>query len=702
MMKPTQAEQSSPTSSPSSSAHSQPAFCGHTRPAAGRLWFPRWPGVLAVALLTLVGLSTQAQTYLIDFGGANTTSRGPLPDDPVNYWNNVGLTVGTSATGVLSNLVSSVNSTSNMRLATVSPFNGANENGTQGSSLYPINATRDSLYGNTEEWNGLTNIFPSFKLAGLDAATTYSLTFYASRTGVSDNRETVYTVNGGNSGTATLNASNNADETVSVTNITPNAQGEIAISLAPSANNDNTYHFTYLGFLRVDAVPPQTPIAFTRQPASQQVIQLKPATFAAAVTGAPPYAVQWYENGQPLYGENQFTLTIPTVTLDMNGWYYSVTVSNLAYGVSSTNAVLTVLSDTNPPIALQAVSYDGVTIAMTYNELMDVTTATDYQNYVVNGGAVQVLYGLMNPDNKSVVLTLSAAITGSFDVVVNNVQDLAGNPIAPNTSLSGQVIALEDQDLLFDFGGSFTTGLGEAPNDPQNYWNNVTTGIGTSDVGEMFNLVTVHNSITPIGLKVIRRFNGANENGTQVSSAYAANATRDSLFGNTGTFGAGSNFFPSFKLTGLDTARQYSFTFYASRTSVSDNRETGYTVEGANTNFTALNPANNINNTARVQGMIPNASGEISISIAPTVNNNNGATRFTYLGVLRMSPYAPPLQFLPPVLQNGKIRLEWTGTGKLMRAPSATGTWTEILPTPTSPYEDNVVPGENRFYRLQQ
>jgi len=656
---------------------------------------------LAAFGLLFASFAASAQTYLIDFGDANTTTHGPSPDDPLNYWNNVGLAIGATTNGVLTNLVTSLNNTSSISLAMISRFNGNNENGTQISTAYAVDATRDSLYGNTESFNNLTNIFPSFKLTGLDAATKYSFTFFASRMGVGDVRETGYTITGGDAGFAALDAANNVDTTVTVTNISPDGAGEIRIDLAPTANNNNANHFTYLGVLQVDAVPPQTPLAFVQQPASQRVIQLKPATFTCQVSGPPPYFVQWFENGNPIQDENQFSYTIPTVDLSMNGYTYSVTVSNLAYGVTSTNAVLTVLSDTNPPVALSAASYDGNTILVYFNEILDATTSSDPQNYSVNNGAVVVAGALLNPDNQSVTLYLASPITGTFTVVLNQIQDFAGNPIAPNTILTGAVVAIEDQDFLFDFGGNNQTQLGPAPNDPVNYWNNVTSSVGTSDTGELPGLVSIYNIPSPLGLTMIRRFNGVNENGTLLSTIFPGQATRDSMFGNTETFGAGSDFFPSFKLTGLNPARQYSLAFFASRTGVADNRETGYTVDGANSRFTALNAANNVNNVALATNLTPTAAGEITVSLAPTTNNNN-ANHFTYLGAMRLSAYVPPLQFLPAVITGGKIRLEWTGTGQLLRAATLNGPWTPVTPAPSSPYEETIVPGEARYFRLQK
>ena len=70
----------------------------------------------AIALMAAALLPAGAQTYLIDFGGANTTGHAATPNDPVNYWNNVGTAIGDTSSGVLPNLVSSVNATSTLSL----------------------------------------------------------------------------------------------------------------------------------------------------------------------------------------------------------------------------------------------------------------------------------------------------------------------------------------------------------------------------------------------------------------------------------------------------------------------------------------------------------------------------------------------------------------------------------------------------------
>ena len=60
-----------------------------------------------------------------------------------------------------------------------------------------------------------------------------------------------------------------------------------------------------------------------------------------------------------------------------------------------------------------------------------------------------------------------------------------------------------------------------------------------------------------------------------------------------------------------------------------------------------------------------------------------------------------PPKFLPPVVTGGKITLSWTGAGNLESAPAVLGPWTPITPVPATPYAENVVAGQNRFYRLK-
>ena len=307
---------------------------------------------------------------------------------------------------------------------------------------------------------------------------------------------------------------------------------------------------------------------------------------------------------------------------------------------------------------------------------------------------------MLSTNGRVVTLTLDPAVTGTFTVTVQFQADLSGNYLETAT-LTGTVPNPETQMVLVDFGGGLTTEHAAAPfDDPIRYWNNVQVAVATSDTGLMSSLVTTQNLVTPIGLQMVARFNGVNENGTLDTNApFATDATRDSLFGNTELFGGFTNIFPIFKLTGLNPARSYSLGFYASRTGVGDVRQTLYTVTGAATSTTTLDVANNVTNIATVTGVTPNASGEITISLTPGPLNNNG-NHFTYLGVLRLTPGGPQTRFLAPAVSGGNIQLQWTGSGTLQAAPTVTGPWQPVTSTGTNSHSEPVILSTNRFFRI--
>jgi hypothetical protein len=383
-------------------------------------------------------------------------------------------------------------------------------------------------------------------------------------------------------------------------------------AMVASLNLNLTVSATFLedaAWLTVSGSNQSGPVLLIQSPASQTVTEFQSVTFTVVPHGAAPFFISWFSNGVPVPDSNQFSYTIPSVTTNLNGAYFSVTVSNATSSATSSNAVLTVI-----------------------------------------------------------------AAPANF-----------GQP----------------QTFLFDFGGANTTEFAPSPDDPANRWNNITTTIGGTSSGQLPDLVTSQNTVTASSLVMLSRFNGANENGTLAFAALPPDATRDSLFGNTELFSGIANIFPAFKITGLSQSQTCDFTFYASRTGVSDNRETGYTVTGANTGFAALNVANNLTNTATVFGITPNASGEITVSLAPTANNNN-VNHFTYLGVMRLVSVTVPMLFLPPVVTNGQVILNWTGNGQLERATNVLGPWIGIAPAPASSYSEAVLPDQNRFFRLKQ
>lgn len=627
---------------------------------------------LVPALLLLGGFGAQANSVLFDFGADATQTVGGSAG-PTVIWNNVTTAVGNDDFGSLPNLVLTDGTPTDVSILMVSRFNGANESGTAASALYPGPATRDSLFGNTESFSGLENITPVFKLSGLNSASTYSLTFFASRLGVTDVRETRYTVTGGSETFVDLDAGNNVTNTVKVASVVPDGAGEITIALTPGPNNNNANHFVYLGVLGVEV-----------SGGGKMLVDFGAAGSPTDVV-EPPAATSW----------NNVTATIGS------------SPSGSLTGLVTTNGTVT-------PMALQMVSrFNGANTAGSTAAKVFPTTATQdslFGNTEAFGGLSNVLpefkvtgldagyaysftfYGSRTgaADNRETRYTVTGANAGFADlntannvdatVSVANIRPTAAGEIAiglspgPNNNNANHFTYLgavqmdftpvRTPRLLLDFGAAGTpTSLGNG--DTDNQWNNITPAVGGTDDGSVAGLVKTDGAATSIGFQMVSRFNGANENGINPPGLYVATATRDSLFGNTEPFSGLENVTPIFKLTGLSPATAYELTFFASRMGVGDNRETRFTVNGAAEATADLNAANNEAETVSLTGVKPNAAGEITVALAPGPNNDNG-NHFVYLGVLQVDWEAPavtkPAALSAPVYADGRFTLTVTGS----------------------------------------
>lgn len=686
------------------------------RPFGGLTFVQAMKMACVCGFLFLLGCfqSAAAQSILIEFGAGATTT-DVFDDSQERYWNNLvdNASQGMSNTGSLPDplVYAEDGSPSEIYLSMISRFNGANTAGTTGSSLYPSDATSDTLYGNVELWQGLTNILPSFKLSGLNASKLYRFTFYASRMGAGgDNRETRYTVTGTNTAFADLQVSENIDEVAVVSGISPASTGEVTISLSPTANNNNAYHFIYLGVLMLeeDDTPPLQAVSFQTEPADQSVEETRPVSFTATVQGSPPFTVAWLKDGEPIAGADQLTYTIPAAAMSLNGARYSVRVGNAVNTVTSRQAALTVVKDDSPPVITSAEIIDGATYHLQFNEPLDQASAGEASRYTASNadGSVTVLTSEVQENGVSVIISLEEALNGAVTFTAVGVKDLAGNSTPGTTQITVNVPIPDPNLFLFDFGGGDMTTLGPGNNDPIRLWNNIGTAVAATDGGELIGVINSAGEPTEINLTTVSRFNAVNANGTVDAAApFPANATRDSFYGNTASFNNLSDITPVFKMSGLDTSKTYDFVFYASRMGAGgDNRETRYTVAGANEKFADLNVAENISGVASVTGITPDESNEITIALTPTENNNN-PNRFIYLGVMVMTvkdastPEA--LVMLPPASSNGKIIINWTGNGILQWSASLKeAEWQPVTPRPTPPYSEDLLPAGARYFRL--
>ncbi|MBC2601824.1 DUF4886 domain-containing protein [Puniceicoccus vermicola] len=193
------------------------------------------------SILKWGSLST-AQTVYLDFGSGYTVISA-------DSWNVID---EPSATPTLytDDLLDREGNSTAISVSLTDSLDGTNKNGTS-SGPFPSGATRDSLYGQNSNPTG------AFTFSNLNRDWTYDFTIFASRMGVSDNRETHYEITGANSGSANLDAASNETETVSINGIRPTNEGTIVLSLSAGSHNSNGPGYYYIGAVAMNIRTPE-------------------------------------------------------------------------------------------------------------------------------------------------------------------------------------------------------------------------------------------------------------------------------------------------------------------------------------------------------------------------------------------------------------------------------------------------------------
>ncbi len=201
-------------------------------------------------------------------------------------------------------------------------------------------------------------------------------------------------------------------------------------------------------------VSPQTgPVTITTQPTNVVVTEQQPATFYVSYTGRRPVTFQWYRNGTAIVGATNSAYLLASPLPADSGAMFSVALTNTVaatlFSTLSSNAVLTVFPDTNPPVVTHVLNIGATNVQLTYSKLVSTASATNIAGYHFTNG-LPVTGASLNADNLTVVLNTAPMTFGSnYTLVINGVLDRAATPnvIATNTTVSFQVMAYAQQDL---------------------------------------------------------------------------------------------------------------------------------------------------------------------------------------------------------------------------------------------------------------
>jgi hypothetical protein len=198
-------------------------------------------------------------------------------------------------------------------------------------------------------------------------------------------------------------------------------------------------------------------LAFVNQPVSATRDAGEQVEFSATWTGSGviPY-IQWRENGADIPDATNSTYTISSVSSGQNSYTYSVVVSNVfGDSITSTNATLSVIIDTNPPTVLSVSSLTSNGLNVIFSEPVDSNTAQNSGNYVLSGNS----FTISQINTTNIFLATDNPITTNYTLLVQNVQDTSGNTMTA-TNMSGIAHGFQDSVAIDIFNG-----LGFALND---------------------------------------------------------------------------------------------------------------------------------------------------------------------------------------------------------------------------------------------
>lgn len=217
--------------------------------------------ILAVVAGLAITVGAQAGPVYFDFG--DSAQPTPVAENYNHIFvNDTSADPGHQDVLSVANAIDRTGASTGISLTASGFFLGSNQNGTTAptgdAAIFHAQATRDNAFGHALAF-GTNPLTPQATLAisGLNPNMYYNFTFFASRTGVGDIREAMYTVNGSNSGVGLLDASNNTSNVAVVADILSDAGGNISVLVEPGPNNNNSSRFYYLGALCIECIVPE-------------------------------------------------------------------------------------------------------------------------------------------------------------------------------------------------------------------------------------------------------------------------------------------------------------------------------------------------------------------------------------------------------------------------------------------------------------
>lgn len=555
-----------------------------------------------------------------------------------------------------------------------SNYYGASTNNNTG--VYPDNVMKTAYWSNTTK--------QTFKLYGLSSTSKYSFTFFGSRADVTDNRMTNYTIGGT---TVSLQTASNKTNTVSINNVSPDANNEITVDL----KNGTGSVYSYLNAMVVkvsydDGNAPARPTTLAAQSATTGVgLTWKDIAFnetayevyRATVKAGP------YDLLNPVAAANAVAYADTSAKANKQ-YFYAIRAINLNGASAYSDTVSITTGNNNPKLD----SIAGVTIKNNETATINLR-ATDDLGDILSIRSTNLPSFATLTDNGdgtgSISINPAAGNVGKYNNINVTVNDNNGGSTTRTFNLY-----IRDKNLTSVYVHFNQTLPADAP------WNNFNSYPGAT--AAISNLKDEVGVATPFKIQLLDAFTGTNVSGAVTgnnSGVYPDNAIAGNYYSSESTA-------RRIRISGLPTTYRYNLVFFGSRTG-NDNKNTEYKV-GSNT--VTLNAANNSTNTVQINGIAADSSGVIDF----TVKQATGAT-YGYINTVVIQYYIDNGTPLNPstatanAVSKTSIQLKWmdnsnneTGFEVWRSTDNSNFTLLNTLANNVNTYTDAGLTADSRYY----
>lgn len=544
-----------------------------------------------------------------------------------------------SITGVTTNnLKDANNNTTSIGLALQTSWFSVWHEGPQtgnNSGIYPDAVLKDYYYFGI--FGGPETV--TAKLTGLNTSLKYNLTFYAGSvwSGAADNGTTTYSTG---SQTVSLYVQNNTNNTVLLNNVIPASDGTITFTMAKGANTPAGYiNALVINSVYDDGSAPLTPKSLIAQNNAGQGVQLTWQDLAYNETGYEIYRSVSAAGTYSLVkttGANASNYT-DTSARGNTQYYYKIRSVN-TYGQSAYTNIVGILTLDRIP---QITPISNVLIKNNETLTVNVTTNDDSADHVsLTASGLPTFVTFTDNGNGTGTLNIlpAAGVTGSYAGLTITAKDNSDS--SSSTSFSITVIDNNAASVYLNFSDGSIAGKP---------WNNLTAYPNANTLYS--NIVDDNNVPTGITVKLLDGFQGVVASGMRPGNG---KGIYPEIVMRTGDYESSGNT-KRIQISGLTTAKKYNFVFFNSHDD-GLNCLTNFTINGQTV---SLNATYNIDKTVQINGISPDAGGNVIISVAKAAGMD-----YAFINSLIIQSYAPTV-FLGPtdlrVINNQRtsLSLQW-------------------------------------------